>query len=181
MLLILTLGQCRFREQKSTPMAIAPSEFAFVEYYQTQEGVAVKGNVPQGRRIDGPTYRFDRKTRTLEVNREIETPLDSIRVLVGIGKILKGASGAGVSSFLRGTGNLPFTFDKMTIRGIDAKGLHVTHDGRDAVVAEGEEWKDIRVSTDTLPSDNAIVRITTTYSIRYHGLIGKQALRPGNR
>jgi hypothetical protein len=163
-------------------MAIAPSEFAFVEYYQTQEGVAVQGDVPQGRRIDGPTYRYDRQTRTLEVNREIGTPLDSISVLVGIGKILKGAAGAGVSSFLRGTGHLPFTFDKLTIRGIDAKGLHVTHDGRDAVVAEGGEWKDIRVSTDTLPhSDNAIVRFTTTYSIRYHGLIGRQALRQGNR
>lgn len=176
--LLLINSSCSFKKQTTPVDFILPSEVAFIEFIQTQEGEVLKGNPPSGRRIDGPTYRFDKTTKELEVLRRPDFSIDTIKVVVGNGKILKGAAGKGLSFRLNASKRMPFDCNNLTIAGIGDKGASLIFDSKKLLLAEGEEWSTSSYRTDTIKTATiAIVKIKTTYLIRYCGKINKSNIK----
>lgn len=153
---------------------IKSNQYAFIEFIQIQEGLVLEGNALEGRRIDGPTYRFDKETMQLESYRELNFSFDTVKAILGNGVILKGAAGSGVSLRLSAISKFPYTMNKLTILGISSKGLSIVFDEKEQLVKEGEQWETSSTNIDTLKyGTHTIIKYTTTSSIRYHGLIDK--------
>ena len=127
-LLILLLTNCTIEKKNSLRSFIAPNEFVFIEYYLTQEGEVLSGTPPRGMRIDGPTYRFDRETKQLDIRRKDNLLRDSVKILLGNGKILKGSAGSGISFRLTNITHLPYTNNQLTINKIDKNRIYFTFD-----------------------------------------------------
>jgi len=173
----LFLLNCSASKLKEDNNFIKANQVAFIEFIQTQEGKALKGKAPEGRRIDGPTYRFDSETKKLEIIRKENFLLDTVKVILGNGRILKGAAGTGLSMRINAIGKLPFSMYNLTIKEVNAEGLSITFDGKPVVIKEGEKWETSTSTVDTIKMDiPAIIKFTTTYSIKYHGLIDKKSI-----
>ncbi len=156
---------------------INAEQVAFIEFIQTQEGKAIKGRVPEGRRIDGPGYHFDNESKKLEIIRKDNFLLDTVKVMLGNGRILKGAAGTGLSMRINAIGKLPYSIYNLTIKEVNAEGLSFNFDGKPIFIKEGEKWETTTSKIDTIKMDTpAIVNYTTTYSIIYHGLIDKKLI-----
>lgn len=156
---------------------IKSDQVAFIEFIQTQEGFVMKGKAPEGRRIDGPTYSFDKETRQLNSYRKMDYSIDTVKAILGNGVILKGAAGTGLSLRLTTIGKFPFTMDNLTILGVSSKGLSIVFDKKEQLVTEGEQWESSHSTIDTLKYETpVIIKYTTTSSIRYHGLIDKKGI-----
>jgi len=153
------------------------NNFVFIEYIQTTEGKEISGTAPKGQRIDGPTYQFNKEKKELNINRKPDFSFDTVKAVIGSGKVLKGAAGSGVSTYLKTINSLPFAVGKLTINKIDKKGVYITHDGKNVLIQNGEEWNDNITYTDTIKGvQQSIVEFKTTYSIRYGGLIDKKSV-----
>ncbi len=179
-LIILTalfLLNCSASKLKEDTNFIKANQVAFIEFIQTQEGKVLKGKTPEGRRIDGPTYHFDRDAKKLELIRKENFLLDTVKVILGNVRILKGAAGSGLSMRIGAIGKLPYSMYNLTIKGISDKGLSIDFEGKSVLIKEGEKWETSTSKIDTLKMENpAVINYTTTYSIKYHGLIDKKSI-----
>lgn len=166
---------CSVNKQHVKKDFINAEQVAFVEFIQTQDGKVISGYAPKGRRIDGPTYRFDSEARKLEIIRKEDFLLDTVKIILGNGRILKGAAGSGLSMRISAIGKLPFSMYNLTIKEVNAEGLSINFDGKPVVIKEGEKWETSTSKIDTIKMENpAVINYTTTYSIKYHGLINKK-------
>jgi hypothetical protein len=167
---------CCKSTKKITTWLPPANEFAFIEYYQTNEGKVLEGIAPSGRRIDGPTYTFNQETG--EVHSYLNTGFnkDSIIVLLGRGLVLRGTRGGGMHSRLIASKSLPVSEDKITINGFLKGGLlSVTWEDKELEMNPGDVWLKTTTTIDTLsfPDSEAIVENTTTYSIKFFGYLKK--------
>jgi len=176
--LATAISGCSVNKQQAEKEFIQPDQIAFIEYIQTQNGEVISGTAPQGRRIDGPTYHFDSATKQLSIYRKANFLIDTVKAILGNGGILKGAAGSGLSLRLTGIGKFPHTMNKLTISEVSSKGLSIIFDKKKFILKEGEKWETSNSTIDTVKMEiPAIIRFTTTYSIRYHGLIDKKRIK----
>lgn len=173
---VLFLAGCAIKKQNSLKGLIAPNEFVFIEYFSTQEGEVILGTAPRGMRIDGPTYRFDENTKQLNIRRKDNLSIDSVMVLLGNGKILKGAIGSGISFRLTNIKALPFTDNQISIDKITKSKLYFRFGKQKFSIDTGCEWQsEPSIKIDTIKMDEpSIIRIKSTYTIRYHGILNKK-------
>jgi len=175
--MLMAFMGCSFNKHHAEKNFIDPDEFVFLEYYQTQEGEVISGTAPHGRRIDGPTYRFDKATKKLDFLRKVDFSIDSVKVILGNGKILKGASGSGLSMRINAINKLPYTLNNLTISNVNGKGIYLIFDKKKLLLKAGDEWQTSTVSIDTIKTGSlSIVKTTTTHSIRYHGKLEKKGV-----
>lgn len=168
---------CSVTKKQADKEFIKPDQIAFIEYIQTQNGEVLSGIAPKGRRIDGPTYHFDQESKQLNIYRNVDFSLDTVKAILGNGGILKGASGSGLSLRLSGIGRLPYTMNRLTISEVSSKGLSFIFDKKKYLLMEGEKWETSNSTIDTIKMETpAIIKFTSTYSIFYHGLINKKGV-----
>ncbi|HPD95521.1 MAG TPA: hypothetical protein PLA24_06465 [Tenuifilaceae bacterium] len=146
---------------------------AFFEFYKTQEGIAIQGNVPMGRRIDAPSYSYDENTGKIEMYRYPSNfSIDTAKVVVGFGKILKGVAGQGVSSYLICSDKIPYSNNGFEIVSVNNDYANVSVNGEKIRLGVGKEWTKLEEKTDTLNRQNmAVVKYKTTYSVKFHGFL----------
>ncbi len=172
----LILFGCSSKGKLSTT-AIPTDQVAFVEFYQTSEGKALKGKAPGGRRIDSPTYSFDPQTQNFQIHRMSSVVVDSVQVLLGTGRILRGAAGSGVSSVLIGANKLPFSYADLEIIKVDPKSIHLKYKDEKITLAVGQDWKVVQSKIDTIQiQEVAIVETVTTTRIQFYGFHPKSKL-----
>lgn len=164
---------------KKKVQQIAADELAFIEYYVTFDGKAIKGDPPQGMRIDGPTYNFDQIEGVLNCQMTtITNPIELIGVL-GMGRVLRGTEGGGLSSRMDGITLLPHKAGELVIEKITKNNVTVSLLGETFAIAIGENAKRVVERTDTLTYDvvPAIVQKTITHSVSYKGVIKRSNLK----
>jgi len=175
---LLIALSCSVNKQNSKSDSIKSDEVAFIEYYQTFVGEVISGTVPKGRRIDSPTYRFDQTTKVLEALRKPDFSVDTLKVIIGNGKILKGDAGTGMSSRLTGLSKLPYSLNKVTFLEVSSKGLLINVDNKETLVKEGVPFEKTETRIDTIKSEsNVIVKLTIKSTINYIGLIKKTGVK----
>jgi hypothetical protein len=156
---------------------ISPNEFVFIEYYLTQEGEVLSGTPPRGMRIDGPTYRFDKETKQLDISRKDNLLRDSIKILLGNGKILKGSAGSGISFRLTNITKLPYTDNHLTINKIDKNKICFTFDKQKYTLNINGEWQSTIAKIDTIKTtEPTIIKTILTYTLNYHGKLDKKSI-----
>ncbi len=152
--------------------------FAFIEYYQIRSGRAIEGNAPPGRRIDGPTYSYNPEGEELISFISYDFNKDSLIAVIGRGIVLQGTHGGGVHSRLIPVATLPFTEERLTVQIIDNDSVYLVLNDEIITLGKGEKWEQVDLKIDTLflPDSQVVIESTTTYSIKYHGLIRKEGL-----
>lgn len=157
---------------------IGPNEFVFIECIQKQEGEVIKGSMDlRGKRIDSPTYRLDSETKQLQIHRQDNLSIDSIKILLGEVRVLEGSAGTGVSSRLTNITQLPYSNNKLTITKVDQNGIDIIFDKQEVNLTEGKEWQTSQTRIDTIKIDKpTIVKMTTTYTIHYQGKLNKSSI-----
>jgi hypothetical protein len=174
---VVLIFSCKSGKQ-ATKWQIAPTEYAFVEYYQVNDGKVLEGEASPGRRIDGPTYSFNPETNEVMsfVNLKIEK--DSLLLLIGRGLVLRGTQGGGMHSRLIEAKGLPIVDGKLIISKLTEKGLYITWNATNIILNPGDVWENTTSKIDTLDSFNgrAVVENTTTYTIKFHGFFQKEKL-----
>ena len=113
--LVILLSGCSLKKNATQESFKQSNSFAFDEYYQTSEAKVISGTIPSGKRIDSPTYHFSKENGTIESHRSLSFSPDTVILVLGTGKILKGAAGSGVSSLLVGTSNLPLSYGELKV------------------------------------------------------------------
>lgn len=177
LVMMLFFTNCGAQKKNGITSILGPDEYVFIEYFLTQDGEVISGIPPKGMRIDGPAYRFDKSSKQLSIHRNDNLVTDSIKVLLGNGKILKGAAGNGVSMRLTNITSLPYTENKFTINRIDSKNINFTFDNQKIKLKAGDEWGLSIFRTDTIKlAEPSIVKTKLTYTIRYHGKLSKNSI-----
>ncbi len=164
---------------KKQVQQLPADELAFIEYYVTFDGKAIKGSPPEGMRIDGPTYSFDPTEGVLNCQMStITNPNEQIGV-IGMGRVLRGTEGGGLSSRIDGISLLPYKTGELVVEKITKKDITVNLLGETFAIAIGENAKKIVERTDTLNYDvvPAIVQKTITYQVSYKGIIKRSNLK----
>lgn len=175
--ILITANSCRVNKQQASKDIIKPDQVAFIEFVQTQEGELISGTAPQGRRIDGPTYRFDKETRQLTLLRKDDFSIDTVKAFLGYVRVLKGAAGHGLSMRLNAIGKLPYTTNNLTISEVGSKVVNIIFDNKAVQINEGDSWETTKSTIDTIKMETpTIIKYTITYSIHYHGLIDKKGV-----
>jgi hypothetical protein len=177
--LLLVTTACYSGRKTTDYTTVLNDAFAFVEYYQTTDALVLAGEYRGGRRIDSPTYAFNPEDRTLNIYRYPDRlQPDSAIVVLGVGKILKNAAGSGVSSFLVGANQLPFSYNDLTITSLSNDKLSLTYQNKSITLKAGEEWKHLTEKTDTLKLQGLpIIKTMQSTSIRFHGFLPRNAIR----
>lgn len=176
MTLVLTAAiSCSVNKKQVTADKISPDQVAFIEYIQTQNGETLKGTAPQGRRVDGPTYRFDKATKQLNIIRKQEFQLDTVKAVLGNVRVLKGTAGTGLSMRLNFIGKFPYTSYNLTVSKVSRDGISIIFDKKEHLLKEGEVWETSTIDTSKI-EPSTVIKTTTTYSIQYHGLIDKKGI-----
>ncbi len=175
-LAILSLQACNTKKI-SNDISVPKVQFAFIEYYQTTDGKIIQGQKLPGKRIDLPTYTFDQESKVIHSRRNLSFSEDTIHVLLGAGKVLKGAAGSGVSSVLVGINKLPYRYSDLEIVAVDSKAMSIRYGGENITLAVGEELKRVITARDTIHLDEiVIVEKTVENRIVFHGFIPKSSL-----
>lgn len=176
-IIVLALLCCKTTKKVAT-WQLPDDEYAFVEYYQTNEGVALEGNPPPGRRIDGPTYSFNPETGELHSYLLNNFDKDSIKVILGRGLVLRGTEGGGLHSRLIPSSKLPFSEDKLMVNSLSSEAISLSWGEKTIPMGAGDVWIEKTSTIDTLylPEGRVIVENTITYSIKYFGLLKKENL-----
>lgn len=165
------------KTSKKGKLQIEPGKVFFIEYIQTDEGTTITGKAPQGPRIDRPSYSYDRDKKTIQLNQQVRFSIDSCNIILGSGKILKGAAGSGASTQLSEIKKLPYNQGALTITKIDSKGMHFTYNNEKNTIPEGNEWNTSQTRTDTLKmAQPVVIETKSTIIIRYHGKIDKKSI-----
>ncbi len=142
----------------------------FVEFYTITEGKALSGTATPGRRIDGPGYSYDSVSQKLEIYRNNLTDTLNIKLYLGVGKVLKGTAGQGVSSMVIGLNNLPFTQNDLTITNATKTKVGCSYKGKRFVLKPGQEYLFTETRIDTLPN-TTVIQTTTTLKAAFKGFV----------
>lgn len=177
--LLFVTTACYSGKKTADYSTLTNNAFAFVEYYQTTDVQVMAGEYHGGRRIDSPTYAFNPEDRTLNIYRYPDgLQPDSAIVVLGVGKILKNAAGSGVSSFLVGANQLPFSYNDLTITSLSNNKLFLTYQNKSITLKAGEEWKHYTEKTDTLKLQGLpVIKTMQTSTIRFHGFLSRNILK----
>jgi hypothetical protein len=169
---------CRVKKNNASLWQPPVDEYAFVEYYQVNEGIALEGTPPPGRRIDGPTYSFSPELG--ELTSYISSPFskDSLLLVLARGLVLRGTEGGGLHSRLIPVFSLPFTESSITIEAISSNEVHFLLDEQRVSIPIGQEWVRKTESIDTLsfPEGNVIVQRSKSVRVIFHGFLKKEKL-----
>lgn len=175
-LAIISLQACNTKKL-SNDFSVPKDQFAFIEYYQTTDGRIIQGQKLPGKRIDFPTYTFDLESKVIRSRNDLNFSGDTVQVLLGTGKVLKGAAGSGVSSVLIGIKKLPYSYSELEIVAVDSKTMSIKYGGENITLAVGEELKRDITTRDTIHLDEiVIVEKTVENRIVFHGFIPKSSL-----
>lgn len=172
----LMLGCTAGRNAATTP---PPDKFAFVEILTFYSGEVLEGEAPPTRRIDMPGYHYYTNPVRIELYRNKESVrVDSLKLLLGMGKVLSGAAGSGVSSFFVPIYRIPCSVEKTDILEVNAKIIRIRIAGKVISVASGEQWErtDSRTDTLTFEGNRVIIRNRVSTRINYRGFIPKAAI-----
>lgn len=172
----LTTLFCCKTAKKISSWTPPSDEYAFVEYYQVNEGKVLEGEVSPGRRIDGPTYAFLPETGEVQSFMNSNFEKDSLSLLLGRGLVLRGTQGGGMHSRLIAAKRLPLSEDKLILHGFGKDGvLNVTWEDKELAMKPGDVWVHSIMKVDTIdsPRGMAVVENTTTYSIKFFGFLKK--------
>lgn len=174
--LVLTNG-CK-TSSKIAAWQMPENEYAFIEYYQTNEGKVIEGDPFPGRRIDGPTYAYSSETGEITSFASTSFNMDSLSIMLGKGLVLRGTQGGGMHSRLIPHTSLPFTEGKLEVISIGHEGIRVQWDGQPILLKVGEPKFNSSSEIDTIPSPDGMVIVenTTTYTIVFHGFLKKEKL-----
>lgn len=174
---MLSLYACK-GTQKAGKWKAPKDSFVFIEYYTTQEGKVMIGQVFPGRQIHGPTYTYSAESKEISSIGEYPFSIDTMQILVGKGLILRGSVGGGMHSELMPYASLPVVEDNFEVVGLTRKGMHIIWKGEPITLPIGERWTTTETALDTLvmPNGKTISEITTTYSVVYHGVMPKEKL-----
>jgi len=142
----------------------------FVEFYTITEGKTLSGNANPGRRIDGPGYSYDSVSQKLEIYRKNLTDTLNIKLYLGVGKVLTGTAGLGVSSTIIGVNNLPFTHNDFTITHATKSKVNCLLKGKKFVLIPSQEYSLSETKIDSLPN-STIVQTTTTWKVTFKGFV----------
>lgn len=144
----------------------------FIEFYTITEGKAISGVPGQGRRIDGPGYSYDAESQTLDIYRN--KPADSLNVMlyIGVGKVLKGTAGHGVSSNIIAVESIPYSYGDFTVLRSTKSSLECLLKGVKIELKPGQEYTTAESKTDSLPN-SSVVQTTTTWRIAFVGFVKK--------
>lgn len=175
--LVFLLSGCGSKKCVTQEYMKESKNFAFIEYYQTAEAIVIKGSINSGRRIDSPTYHYNNETGTLESYRSLSFNPDTVILVLGTGKILKGAAGSGVSSLLVGTSKLPLSYKELKIIEVGKESLKVEFNGERITISTNSKWEKITEYNDTINDQSAILRRTITDIITFHGFLPKDSLK----
>jgi hypothetical protein len=171
---------CSSGLSRSVPWRIPEHQYVFIEFRSEEEGRVVQGEVPPGPMIDFPTFMFDPHSGAL-ASSALNFPVsDSLKIVLGISRALRGAAGGGISSGLEGVYELPHTNTRLTIYGADDTGAaHVRFNNERITVESDGEWRQTTSRTDTLstPDGTAITVFTVTYRIINRGILEKSKIR----
>ncbi len=151
--------------------------FAFIEFYQTNEGETLEGTPIQGPHIHGPNYTFNNDTGELfALNSSISK--DALRILLGKGLILKGSKGGGIHTELISYTELPIVDGKLKITSLSNQEIEFLWEDSPVLLRVGEKWMNSFSAVDTvqIPQGEWIVKNTTTYMLVYHGMLQKKNL-----
>lgn len=174
--LVILLSSCSSKKSATQEFNLNKG-FAFVEYYQTSEAKVISGSIPSGRRIDSPTYHYNNENSTIESYRSLSFNPDTVILVLGTGKILKGAAGSGVSSLLVGTSELPLSYGELKIIAVSKESVKVEFKGERLTIPKNSKWEKITEYNDTINDQSAILRRTITDRISFHGFIPKDSLK----
>ena len=142
----------------------------FVEFYSITEGKALSGVPYQGRRIDGPGYSYDPKTQKLDIYRNNITDSLSIKLYLGVGKVLKGTAGQGVSSTIIGVNEYPFSYNEFTITNATNYKVNCYFKGKQFVLKPNQEYLITETKIDSLPNAT-VLQTTTTWKVTFTGFV----------
>lgn len=175
--LAILLSGCSSKKSVTQESFKQSNSFAFVEYYQTSEAKVISGSIPSGRRIDSPTYHYNKENSTVESYRNLSFKPDTVILVLGTGRILKGAAGSGVSSLLIGTNKLPLSYGELKIIAIGKESVKVELKGEKITIATSSKWEKTSEYNDTINDQSTILRRTITDRISFHGFIPKDSLK----
>ena len=107
MVVVALTFSCKSSKNSKQTWNPQKDHFAFIEYYVTYDGKAIEGIPPQGMRIDGPTYTFEKEQGIVRSYMDTNFIPDTVSIIMGIGRIRRGTEGGGLSSRLAGSSKLP--------------------------------------------------------------------------
>jgi len=178
--LALSLGiiGCRAKKNQSQSWQPPSDEYAFIEYYQINDGKALEGVAPLGMRIDGPTYSYS------SIDGEVSSYLtpsfskDTLMAILARGLVLRGTAGGGLHSRLIPIAKFPFTEALITIEAISSNDILFELEGEKVTLPIGQEWEKITQTIDTLslPDGNVIIQKSITQRVVFHGYLKKEKL-----
>lgn len=142
----------------------------FVEFYSITEGKALCGTPYPGKRIDGPGYSYDSKNQKLDIYRNNIPYTLGIKLYLGIGKVLKGTAGQGVSSTIIGVNQLPFTYNDFTITNATNYKVCFYFKGKQLVLKPNQEHFITETKIDSLPNAT-VLQTTTTWKVTFTGFV----------
>ena len=174
--LVILLSSCSSKKSATQEFNLNKG-IAFVEYYQTSEATVINGKISSGKRIDSPTYHYNNENGTVESYRSLSFNPDTVILVLGTGRILKGAAGSGVSSLLVGAGKLPLLYGELKIIAIGKENVKVVFKGEKITIATSSKWEKTTEYNDTINDQSAILRRTITERISFHGFIPKDSLK----
>jgi len=144
----------------------------FIEFYSITEGKVISGNPPQGKRIDSPGYSYNPELQELQIYRNKPENLARVKLLLGAGKVLKGVSGQGVSSFIVPVDTIPFTYSDLVILSSTSKGVSCLLKGKRITLKKNMEVTFTDSKTDTL-SNSSIIQTTHLLKLKFSGFVKK--------
>lgn len=173
----ILLSGCSSKKSATQELFKQSNGIAFVEYYQTSEAKVISGTIPSGKRIDSPTYHYNKENGTVESYRSLSFNPDTVILMLGTGKILKGAAGSGVSSLLVGANKLPLSYGELKIIAIGKESVKVEFKGEKITITTNSKWEKTTEYNDTINDQSAILKRTITDRISFHGFIAKDSLK----
>lgn len=175
---LLLIVACASQEKVAKKDTIPSDQFAFIELYNSTEGKVLKGEAPSARRIDSPTYSFNPESKEFQIYRLNNVAADSVKVLLGVGRILKGAAGSGVSSVLIGMNEIPHKYADIEIQEVSASSVKFKYMDETISIKSGEKWDNVKTSTDTISyKGESVIQKITTVSVQFHGLFPKTLIK----
>jgi hypothetical protein len=178
LMLSLVMIGCRAKKNQSKNWQPPSDEYAFIEYYQINDGKEIEGIAPPGMRIDGPTYSYSSNDGEVSSYLTPSFNKDTIIAVLARGLVLRGTAGGGLHSRLIPINKLPFTEALITIASISSNDVQFELEGESVILPVGQEWEKITQSIDTLslPDGNVIIQKSTTQRVVFHGFLKKEKL-----
>jgi hypothetical protein len=171
---------CAPRLDRAIPWPFETDKFVFIELRDEEDGYVIHGDFPPGPMIDFPTYMYD-PNRCILASQELNFQIDdTLKVVFGKSKSLRGTAGAGMVSQLYGIYTFPHQTDEFFLRGIDEQGnAHIRYRQERILLKSGEEWVSSATRRDTLDvsRERAIAEFTKSIRIINYGLLEKSNIR----